>query len=104
MLCCYCFRRLRHLVNQKKDNWDEYLEQSIFAINTNVHTSTKLSPFQVMFGRNCRKGADINLMKNVVMIDNFVNSNAYKHACVCPPLNISFFPMCDLTHEQTAPI
>ena len=35
----------------KKDQWDEFLESSVFAYNTSCHESTNYSPFEVMFGR-----------------------------------------------------
>ena len=38
----------------KDDRWDEYVEGALFAINTNQSTSTKYSPFYLMFGRNPR--------------------------------------------------
>jgi hypothetical protein len=34
----------------KKESWDEGLQSSVFAINTDVHTATKFSPFEVVFG------------------------------------------------------
>ncbi|EFX78073.1 hypothetical protein DAPPUDRAFT_320766 [Daphnia pulex] len=34
----------------KKENWDEGLQGSVFAINIDVDTATKFSPFEVIFG------------------------------------------------------
>jgi hypothetical protein len=34
----------------KKESWDEGLQSSVFAINTDVHTARKFSPFEVVFG------------------------------------------------------
>ena len=43
---------LTQFVNeQKQDDWDLKLDKLSFAYNTAVHTITKLSPFELMFGR-----------------------------------------------------
>ena len=39
------------VIEQKQDNWDFKLEKLSFAYNTAVHAVTKLSPFELMFGR-----------------------------------------------------
>ena len=61
------FRRLKHLVNTRKDDWDIYIPSVIFSINTSVQATTKHTPFEIMFGRNCRKGSEIS-SDNVVRI------------------------------------
>ena len=38
----------------KEDQWDEYIEGALFAINTNQSTTTRYSPFYLLFGRNTR--------------------------------------------------
>ena len=35
-------------------DWDDYIDGALFAINTNVSTTTKRSPFFLMFGRHPR--------------------------------------------------
>jgi regulator of replication initiation timing len=35
----------------EQDDWDENLKEIVFAYRSMVHSTTKLSPFQVMFGR-----------------------------------------------------
>ena len=39
-------------MDEQDDNWDDYIDGALFAINTNVSTTTKCSPFFVMFGRH----------------------------------------------------
>ena len=41
-------------MKDKEDRWDEYIEGALFAINTNPSTTTKYSPFYLLFGRNPR--------------------------------------------------
>ena len=41
-------------MDEQDDNWDDYINGALFAINTNVSTTTKCSPFFVMFGRHPR--------------------------------------------------
>ncbi len=33
------------------DDWSQYLDCAVFAINTSVQKSTKFTPFKMMFGR-----------------------------------------------------
>ena len=33
-----------------KDNWANYLDAAVFAINTSVQGTTKISPFKMMYG------------------------------------------------------
>ncbi|KAH7446416.1 hypothetical protein KP509_01G054500 [Ceratopteris richardii] len=45
MLCMY--------VNEKHDNWSEYLPLVEFAYNSAWHASIKMTPFEAMYGYNC---------------------------------------------------
>ena len=42
---------LGSFVNMKHDDWDQHLPYAVFAINTARQSSTRLSPFQVLYGR-----------------------------------------------------
>ena len=46
-------------MKDKEDHWDEYLEGALFAINTNQSTTTKLSVFYLVFGRNARSPLEV---------------------------------------------
>lgn len=37
-------------MDEKEDDWDEYIDGASFAINTNISTTTKCSPFFLMYG------------------------------------------------------
>ncbi len=46
-------------INYRQNNWAEWLATAEFAFNNKVHTVTKMSPFQVNYGREPRMGFDI---------------------------------------------
>ncbi len=39
------------LVNQEQDDWDDFLDGLLFAYRTSVQKSTKVTPFELMYGR-----------------------------------------------------
>lgn len=41
---------LRHYVNEKQEEWDQYLTAAEFTYNNTVHSSTKYTPFQLVYG------------------------------------------------------
>eukprot|EP00253_Pinus_taeda_P022952 PITA_22952 len=45
---------LRAFVMQQPTLWEEYLHLVEFTYNNGYHTSTQMSPFEVMYGRKCR--------------------------------------------------
>eukprot|EP00253_Pinus_taeda_P021430 PITA_21430 len=45
---------LRAYVMQQPTLWEEYLHLVEFAYNNGYHTSTQMSPFEVMYGQKCR--------------------------------------------------
>ena len=63
------------LMEDFSDDWEKYLDFAIFATNTSVQTSTKHTPFQLMYGREARfplqaeKEAESNKLD--VVIDDF---------------------------------
>uniref|UniRef100_A0AAV2LDC0 Integrase catalytic domain-containing protein n=1 Tax=Knipowitschia caucasica TaxID=637954 RepID=A0AAV2LDC0_KNICA len=42
---------LTTLVNDRQNNWDTYLKGVLFALRSKVHTSTKQTPFRLLYGR-----------------------------------------------------
>ena len=45
------FRRLKKLVNDHQDNRDVLVDPVLFSLRTEKQSSTKYSPFEIMFGR-----------------------------------------------------
>ena len=41
-------------MNEKQDNWDEAIDDILFAYCTSVQATTKHIPFYLMFGREAR--------------------------------------------------
>ena len=50
---------IRIYINHRQNNWSEWLVTAEFAFNNKVHTVTKMSPFQVNYGKEPRMGFDI---------------------------------------------
>uniref|UniRef100_A0AAV2JWS5 Integrase catalytic domain-containing protein n=1 Tax=Knipowitschia caucasica TaxID=637954 RepID=A0AAV2JWS5_KNICA len=44
-------RALMKLVNEQQNNWDTFLDATLFSLRSKVHISTKHTPFQLMYGR-----------------------------------------------------
>ena len=45
------------MVNDKQDDWDQFIDVVMFSMRSEHQSSTKYTPFEVMYGR---KSIDIN--------------------------------------------
>lgn len=52
---------LQKLVNDSQDDWDQLLDNVLFAYRTSRQASTKYTPFFLMYGREARLPIDITL-------------------------------------------
>ena len=52
--------RLSKLMNEKQDDWCEFLEDVAYSIRTQKQSTTKYTPFFLMFGRNPRSPTEVN--------------------------------------------
>ena len=52
---------LSAFVSEHIADWDEWLDQAVFAYNTSVHESTGLSPYELIFGRPARMPIEVEL-------------------------------------------
>lgn len=41
---------LKHFINDKQTDWDDWINFAMFTYNTTPHTSTKFTPFELIFG------------------------------------------------------
>ena len=47
---------LRHYVDQNQRDWDRFLPEVEFAVNNSVHASTRMAPFETVYGMRLRDG------------------------------------------------
>ena len=59
-------------VNHRQNNWSEWLEIAEFVFNNKIHIVTKLSLFQVDYGREPRMGFDIRKKGKNEKVKEFV--------------------------------
>ena len=51
-------------VQNKQDQWDEFLDTCTFAYNTSVQESTQYSLFELMFGRKATLPIGLDMAKH----------------------------------------
>uniref|UniRef100_A0A3Q2ZCY6 Integrase catalytic domain-containing protein n=1 Tax=Kryptolebias marmoratus TaxID=37003 RepID=A0A3Q2ZCY6_KRYMA len=52
-------RALRKLINDRQDDWDQYLDATLFSLRSKVHTTTKFTPFNLMYGREAKFPSEV---------------------------------------------
>ena len=52
-------------VQDKKQDWEDYISTCVYAYNTSKHESSKFCPFTVMFGRSAVLPIDLKLSSDV---------------------------------------
>ena len=70
---------LRMYVNHRQNNWAKWLAMAEFAFNNKVHTATKMSLFQVNYGREPRMGFDIRKKGKNEKAEEFVREMNVRH-------------------------
>lgn len=51
MITSFFLRKLVKIINKKQNNWDECIDTALFSLRTERQTTTKFSPFEIMFNR-----------------------------------------------------
>ena len=59
---------LRMYVMNNPTQWEYYLHLAEFAYNNSYQTSTKMSPFEVLYGRKCRTPVTCNNIVDRLML------------------------------------
>ena len=70
---------LRMYVNHRQNNWSEWLATAEFAFNNKVYTATKMSLFQVNYGKEPRMGFDIRKKGKNEKAEEFVREMKERH-------------------------
>lgn len=57
-----------------KDQWDEFIDTTVFAYNTSCHESTCYSSFEVIFGRKAVLPIQINVDSSFGINNRYVKT------------------------------
>ena len=52
-------------VNENQTNWPDLIQPIVYAYNTSLHPTTKIAPFDVIFGRKAILPFDIELNQKI---------------------------------------
>lgn len=63
---------LAAMCNEKKNNWHEHLSKVAFSYNTSRHSTTKFTPFEMMFGRLCKLPFDLPRKTTIIEPHQYV--------------------------------
>jgi len=63
---------LRLFINQRQDDWAEWLPLAEFAYNNRIHASTRRTPFELDSGQHPRMGVEPRLSTKIEAVDVFV--------------------------------
>lgn len=68
----FCFRRLEKLTSEEATvgNWDVLIDPVLFSIRTTKSCTTKMTPFQLMHGREARRPIEIDESGNTDDLSN----------------------------------
>ena len=70
---------LKHFINDHQNDWDEWLDFATFSYNTNTHTSTKFTPYEVLFGRRAYLPSSFSSKPNFIYsYDDYIEELKYK--------------------------
>ena len=67
---------LHFFINQRQDDWYDWLSIAEFAYNDRVHASTQTSPFMLDAGQNPRLGFEPICETRLASLDNFTSRMA----------------------------
>jgi len=70
---------LRMYVNHRQNNWSEWLVTAEFTFNNKVYIATKMSLFQVNYGRELRMGFDIRKKGKNEKAEEFAREMKERH-------------------------
>ena len=62
---------LRIFINQRQDDWAEWLPLAEFSYNNRIHASTRRTPFELDSGQHPRMGVEPRLTSKIEAVDEF---------------------------------
>lgn len=70
---------LRHFIDKNQTDWDKYLQMAMFTYNTTPHSSTKYTPFELVYGTTATLPSAITKSpKNDYNYNDFISNLRYK--------------------------
>lgn len=63
---------LKPYINQQQNNWDSFLDAVMFSYNTSYHEETKISPYELIFGRKPRLPSTLNEPRQGITLREFL--------------------------------
>jgi hypothetical protein len=54
LMCLQHFRTIQKMVNDNQDDWDQFIDSTLFSIRVKIQMTTKFSPFYLMFHREVK--------------------------------------------------
>ena len=67
-------------VNEKKEDWDVYIDCHVFVYNTAKHASSLYSPFEVMFGRKAILPVELSYNEEGEnLLNDYENANTQQY-------------------------
>lgn len=65
---------LKQFVSDECDDWDKYIPLAMFCYNTSVHSSSKFTPYELVFGQKPLLPTSVNSNENESNYDNYVQN------------------------------
>ena len=62
------------MVNKKADDWDDHHDPVLFGYRVNVQSSTKSSPFELLYGVKAQLPIDVDHIADVDATDDVVSA------------------------------
>lgn len=70
---------LRIMTNNNSENWSSWLPYWCFAFNTTIHTETKYSPYELVFGKRCNIPSNLtDRLDPLYNFENYPNELKYR--------------------------
>ena len=62
------FRTIQKMVNDNQDDWDQFIDSTLFSIRMKIQMTTKFSPFYLMYHREAKVPTQITMPQPVIPV------------------------------------